>query len=149
MQEGRRKSPENKYFGVDMLCKMCYIVVTINHDKEQSMVTYTKAELKEALRNQLATRPQQALKGLLRIYEYQTSQEKVAGETLEYNNVGFSGCDSKILSSMAEQFLSRGTLSEKQMKVVMRIIPRYAGQLIKISFEKGNFVKEGRSWRIK
>ncbi|MBP5422688.1 MAG: hypothetical protein J6Y78_09635 [Paludibacteraceae bacterium] len=113
------------------------------------MVTYTKAELKEALRNQLATRPQQALKGLLRIYEYQTSQEKVAGETLEYNNVGFSGCDSKILSSMAEQFLSRGTLSEKQMKVVMRIIPRYAGQLIKISFEKGNFVKEGRSWRIK
>ena len=109
---------------------------------------YTKSELKELLNKQIASSDNKAVHALMTIYAYQTDEEQSDGHTLDYNGVGFSGVDSQILSSFAEQYHTKGFLSEKQMKLLKRIMPRYASQLLRISFSKGNFEKVGRKWRI-
>ena len=102
----------------------------------------TKDSLVKALKEQLATRDNQAVKGLLTIYEYQTTEEQCEGHTKEYNGVGFSGFDSDILSSFAEQYKTKGFLSPKQMNVVKKHLPKYARQLIEISIKSKKIVKE-------
>ena len=102
----------------------------------------TKESLIKGLKEQLATRDNQAIKGLLTIYSYQTTEEQNVGHTKEYNGVGFSGIDSDILSSFAEQYLEKGWLSTKQMNCVKKYLPKYARQLIEISLKSGKIVKD-------
>lgn len=109
---------------------------------------YTKAELKEMLKSQIASSDKKALHALMTVYTFQTYEEQSDGETKYNNGVGFSGKDSKILSSFARQYDTYGSLSEKQMAIVKRLMPRYAGQLLNVSFSKGNFEKVGKKWRI-
>jgi hypothetical protein len=110
--------------------------------------TYTKEQIKNGLKYQIANDNNKAIHALMTIYSYQTDEEQSDGHTIEYNGVGFSGVDSQILSSFAEQYHTKGFLSEKQMNLLKRIMPRYANQLLGISFSKGNFEKVGRKWRI-
>lgn len=77
-----------------------------------------------------------AIRGLLRIYEYQTESEKATQSTHLYNNVGFNGADAEILSSFAEQVNKGRTLSPKQMAILFKKMPKYAGQLEKLSTPK-------------
>lgn len=102
----------------------------------------TKDSLVKALKEQLATRDNQAIKGLLTIYSYQTNEEQDNGYTKEYNGVGFSGFDSEILSSFAEQYKTKGFLSPKQMNFVKKYMPKYARQLLELSIRSGKIVKE-------
>ena len=86
--------------------------------------------VKEYVKNQLSTNPAWALKALVTIYARQTSQEQAMGQTTENNSVGFSGCDSEILSSFAEQYKKWNRLSEKQMVLVFKKMPRYWKQIL-------------------
>ena len=106
------------------------------------MAYTTKDSLVKALKEQLATRDNQAIKGLLTIYSYQTSEEQCEGHTKEFNGVGFSGFDSDILSSFAEQYKTKGFLSPKQMNFVKKYMPKYATQLIRLSIAEGKIKKE-------
>lgn len=106
------------------------------------MAYTTKDSLIKALKEQLATRDNQAIKGLLTIYSYQTSEEQCEGHTKEFNGVGFSGFDSDILSSFVEQYKTKGFLSPKQMNFVKKYMPKYAKQLIEISIKTKKIVKE-------
>lgn len=81
------------------------------------------------LKEKLATDQRWAVRGLTRIYEFQTADEQAIGMTREYNDVGFSGVDAEILSSFAEQVLRGRTLSPKQMAIVFKKMPKYARQL--------------------
>jgi hypothetical protein len=90
-----------------------------------------KKKLKEYIKLQLSTNSAWSLKALVRIYtENQTSDEKAYQHTVHDNGIGFSGCDSEILSSFAEQVIKGRTLSPKQMAIVVRKIPRYWKQVI-------------------
>ena len=102
----------------------------------------TKDSLINALKEQLSIRDNQAIKGLLTIYSYQTSEEQNDGYTKEYNGVGFSSIDSDILSSFAEQYQTKGWLSPKQMNIVKKHMPKYARQLIELSIRSGKIIKE-------
>lgn len=93
----------------------------------------TKEKQKTFLKQQLSSRKNWALRALIKIWEYQTEEEKMVGRTMDYNGVGFSGVDSEILSSFAEQYLQKGYLSKKQMKYVYKLIPKYWGQVLEIS----------------
>lgn len=101
-----------------------------------------KESLVKALKEQLATRKNQAIKGLITIYNYQTSEEQCEGYTKEYNGVGFSSIDSDLLSSFAEQYIKKGWLSAKQLSCVKRHMPKYARQLINHSIACGKIRKE-------
>ena len=96
-------------------------------------MTYNELKTKKArisfIKEKVASQANWACKALIRIFEHQTSSEQSAGHTHELNGVGFSGCDSEILSSFAQQYLKRGSLSEKQMAIVFKKMPKYARQL--------------------
>jgi hypothetical protein len=93
----------------------------------------TKAARVAHFRKMLGTVQKWACRGLLAIYKYQTAAEKAVQETRELNGVGFSGCDAEILSSFAEQYSRRGWLSEKQLAILHRKMPKYAKQLLKVA----------------
>lgn len=86
------------------------------------------------VKTQLATNKVWALKALVRIYqENQTADEQAAKVTSHDNGIGFSGVDAAFASSLAEQYLKRGGLSDKQMGFVFKIIPKYAKQVVAMS----------------
>ena len=93
----------------------------------------TKATTKDFVKRQLSVSEKWATTALLRIYDYQTNEEQRVGYTKFYNGVGFTGADSEILSSFAEQLLRKGFLSPKQTALVMKKMPKYWNQIISIS----------------
>ena len=66
---------------------------------------------------------------LLRVYGWQTEDEKRIGETREHNGRGFNGTDAEILSSFAKQLISRQFLSPKQIALTRKKIKKYAKQI--------------------
>lgn len=94
----------------------------------------TKKDTLLFVKQQLASNKVWALKALVRIYqENQTADEQAAKVTSHDNGIGFSGCDAEFLSSLAEQYLRRGNLSDKQMSFVHKKMPKYARQVIAMS----------------
>jgi len=85
--------------------------------------------VKEYFKRQLATNANWAVKGMLKVYEFQTASEQACGVTRDRNCVGFSGCDAEILSSFCSQVQRGRTLSPKQMAIVFKKMPRYWKQL--------------------
>lgn len=100
------------------------------------MVKVTKKRISEFVREQLKTNEKWALHALTKIYDFQTEDEQNSGDTNEYNNVGFTGADGFILSSLAQQYIKKGWLSPKQKAIVMKKMSKYTGQIVKISDEE-------------
>lgn len=105
------------------------------------MRTYTHAELVAIMRNQITTNPEKTVAALLRIYKNQWGNEQASKSVIYKNGIGFRPQDVKICSSMAEQALKKGSLSEKQIKWVAKLIAKYAGQLVDGSIAEGKIVK--------
>lgn len=94
----------------------------------------TKKDTLAFVKNKLATDQVWAVKALIRIFqENQTADEQVSQTTSHDNGIGFTGVDAQFLSSLAQNYLRYGRLSEKQMSFVYRKMPKYAGQVIKMS----------------
>lgn len=92
-----------------------------------------KAQTIEFWKEQIATQQAWAGRALLRIAAEQTADELEARGTFQKNSVGFSALDASILTSLAEQLKDRGTLSPKQWAIVHKRMPRYAGQLYRLT----------------
>lgn len=100
-------------------------------------LSYSKKELLAFLKDKLATDRRWAGRALERIYQGQTREEQIDKITKELNNVGFSGKDSEFLTSLYEWYVSHNkTLSTKQWVYLQKIIPRYAGQLLRSNYFK-------------
>ena len=106
----------------------------------------TKSEIVASLRVQLSNRPSQALKALVILFNRQTTDEKMGLHTRHVNFVGFSHRDSVFLTSLAKQYINKGSLTTAQMVCLHRIIPRYAGQLIQRAIDLGIYRKEKGMW---
>jgi len=91
-----------------------------------------KAEIKSLIQSKLSTNATWAVRGLVRIYGLQTEEEQSCGDTFVSNGIGFSGCDAEILSSFATQVQKGRTLSEKQMAIVFKKMPRYWRQIVSL-----------------
>lgn len=89
----------------------------------------TQAQIKSFLKKKLSTDEAWALRALVKIHEFQTMDEQASGVTREANSVGFSGCDAEFLTSLTRQYLTRGSLSPKQVGFVFKKMPRYWGQI--------------------
>ena len=88
------------------------------------------------IRERVGTDQRWAIKGLLRIFEYQTANEQATESTNEENGVGFTGVDAEILSSFAKQINKGRNMSPKQMAIIYKKMPKYAKQLMNIAEEK-------------
>ena len=128
---------------------MAELVVKVGQTQNLVQKITSKAQLVSMLKTQLATRPQQAIKGLMRIYANQTESEQSSGIVISNNGIGFVHVDSEILTSFAKQFEERGTLSEKQLAILYKKMPKYAGQLINAAIAEGKIFKEGREYKFK
>lgn len=98
---------------------------------------YTKAELVQGLKSQIARNNNQAVKALLTIYRNQTYEEQTVQETIEDNGIGFNGTDAEFCSSLAENYLRFHRLSDKQYNSLRKVMQKYAGQLITQSIDLG------------
>lgn len=129
---------------------MAELVVKVGQTKNTSVQKITsKTQLVDILKAQLATRSQQAIKGLMHIYANQTESEQSSGEVIVNNGIGFVGVDSEILTSFAKQYERKRSLSEKQMTILYKKMPKYAGQLINAAIAEGKIFKEGREYKFK
>ena len=70
---------------------------------------------------------------LVQMYNQQTDDEKLYKETAHDNGVGFSACDSRILSSFAEFYLKNGYLSPKQISIARPRLIRYHKQIMRLA----------------
>jgi len=98
-----------------------------------SPVKITKKLIKGFIRMKLATNDAWALRALRVIYSRQTADEQETGTTCHSNNVGFSGIDAEFLTSLANQYQNRGSLSFKQLKILHKIMPKYWRQILEMS----------------
>jgi hypothetical protein len=74
--------------------------------------------------------------GLLKILGNQTSDEQ-RNENVKYENgVGFNRVDAYILTSIANQYTKQGFISPKQLEIVRKRMPKYAGQLYTLLLHK-------------
>ena len=89
----------------------------------------TKKDKIQLIRTMLGSNIAWASKGVTRIFENQTADEQNVEETVEHNGIGFTGADANILSSFAKQVLKGRTMSAKQEAILFKKMPKYAGQL--------------------
>lgn len=93
----------------------------------------TNQEIKDFVKKQLGNDKSWALKGLIKIFEFQTKSEQEYESTHVYNKIGFTGTDGKILTSFAKQYINRNFLTPKQMTILYKKMPKYWMQIVKIS----------------
>lgn len=105
------------------------------------MIT-TKTQLVSSLKQQLQTKIDRAIHGLMVLYDKQTMDEQVNKRTRHDNGVGFNAYDSEFLTSLAQQYKARGFLSYGQQKALMKTMPKYAAQLIDNAIALGKIRKE-------
>lgn len=108
----------------------------------------SKKEIEMAIKAAITTERDCAIKAMLRIYEYQTEDEKACGTVDNLNGVGFAGTDAELLTSFCKQFERRKSLTDKQVAILFKKIGKYAGQLTRQAISKNLYVKEGKVWKV-
>lgn len=101
-----------------------------------ALLSMTKKDGIEYVRERLKTDAKWQVKGLMRLYSYQDWAEQELNQTQNRNGMGFTMVDAEILSSFAKQYKEKGWLSQKQYGILAKRIPRYAGQLYAAAVEK-------------
>ena len=91
----------------------------------------TKKDTLTALQQKLALDGRWAIRALLAIFRNQTEDEQDKAAVRDHNEMGFRCMDAEILTSFAKQVNNRRNLSEKQMRVVHKLMPKYARQLMR------------------
>lgn len=92
---------------------------------------------KQLIVEKLLTDNRWLARGIIAIYAKQTYEEQNAEATLKNNGVGFNSIDAYILSSFAKQLSQGRTLSQKQITIARKKMPKYASQLLTIAKENG------------
>lgn len=100
----------------------------------------TLKKIKEVIQLVIDTSDKAVVKAIMAIYKGQTGSEKVAGQTHEYNGIGFSSFDAKILSSFAQFYNRYGYLTPKQISYGRKKVKKYWRQLHNISGEWTNYL---------
>jgi hypothetical protein len=109
------------------------------HYTERMKNKNTKNDLLQALRQKLASDGRWAQRALLAIFKNQTADEQDGAQVKYHNNMGFRVMDAEILTSFAESLAHYGRLTEKQMRIVHKLMPIYARQLIRFCDEERLF----------
>ena len=92
------------------------------------MKVWTKDEIKGLIES----RDDAVIRGMRRIYDLQTDDEKENGGTYYNNGVGFSGVDGDIMRSFVKFQNKTNFLTVKQMTIARKKMLKYAGQLTKV-----------------
>jgi hypothetical protein len=93
----------------------------------------TKKERQLKIKQLIATNDKAVVRAVIAIYRRQTENERVLGNTVVQNNIGFCGNDAPIMSMYARQIIDHGGLSKEQIKYARTRMIRYSRQLAEIA----------------
>ena len=93
----------------------------------------TKKAISEFLKKKLRTDSKWAVRALVVVYSNQTHEEKSREGTIEFNGVGFTGCDAEFLTSLAKGLEKYGSLTAKQIIVLKKGIAKYWRQILAVA----------------
>lgn len=110
----------------------CFTVTVSKPNLTRGNDQMTIKETNKLWKEKLATDVQWACRGMVRVWEYQTADEQNTQVTNQSNGVGFTGSDAFILTSFADQVNAGRKMSVKQMQIIFKKMPKYAGQLQRI-----------------
>lgn len=88
------------------------------------------------LKNLLRTNDQALMKAIVTIYDNQTADEKLTGESKEYNGIGFNRFDSEKMSRIAAKLKHEKQISQSDLAEARYAMPKYWKQLMVISKRK-------------
>lgn len=88
---------------------------------------------KEEIREKMETSNLWLGNGLKAIFKLQTEDEQHEMLTKHRNNVGFNAADAFFLTSLAEQLIEKGDLTQSQWRHARKGMLKYAGQLARIA----------------
>ena len=88
---------------------------------------------KEEIVQLLRTNDKAVLRGLLVVYSFQTKDEQGLSATVIHNGVGFNSFDADFMTSVAKQYKELGRLTTTQMRLVRKVIVKYAKQLTDVA----------------
>ena len=94
-------------------------------------VQQTKVRV-DSIKERITTDDEFAIKCMLKIFSFQTEEEKVEDKSTKWNRVGFNGVDGQFLSSVSNQYIKKGKISVKQIKAMKKCMVKYAGQIDKL-----------------
>lgn len=97
------------------------------------MTTKAEQSVINEWKGKIARHDNWALKAALRIVAQQTAEEKASSATLDSNGVGLGAFDADIVTSIVRKHEAGVRLSRKQLDVLRRIMPKYAGQLYRLT----------------
>lgn len=75
-------------------------------------------------------------KAAVLIYRNQTEEEKIRGESIDHNSIGYNRWDATYMGMIARSVIGGETLSQRQLERVRRILPKYWRQLMAMSKQK-------------
>lgn len=91
-------------------------------------------DLKEMFKIWIVQYDKVAMRCLLALYDRQTEEERrYPDQAHTSNGAGFSEQDQSFLSSIARAYLRGAEITPKQMEWMKKLLPKYAGQLVKIT----------------
>lgn len=91
--------------------------------------TWNVDEIKELLK----TNDRFVLRSLIKLYSFQTKEEKRQKESTEANNKGFNKFDAESLTPIAQNVVKGNTITENQISYIRNKIMKYAKQLTKVA----------------
>lgn len=85
------------------------------------------------IKSLLETNDTMVYRSLIQLYNCQDDIEKLLGETVCQNGVGFNGVDSPFMSSCAKFYINNNYLSPKQTERVRKTIMKYSKQITRLA----------------
>ena len=106
--------------------------------KSKTATIKNKTWTKEKIVKLLNTNDKAVERAILRLYSFQTIDERTYGHTETNNGVGFNRYDANLLSGFAEQLIQyKRPLSGKQLIIARKKLVKYANQLLNYVESKG------------
>lgn len=87
----------------------------------------------DEIKTNIATKPNWAERAIVRLGQEQDADEIAMQSTSKSNGFGFNSVDAFILTSFYKQIIAGRHLSEKQLAIAYRKLPKYAKQLERLS----------------
>ena len=87
----------------------------------------------EEIRHLLQTDDRMVIRSLLKLYDYQTEEEKAFCHVSEMNGVGFNKFDADVLTRFVVDYYRYGGLTIEQIEISRRKLLKYSKQLTKIA----------------
>jgi hypothetical protein len=96
----------------------------------------TKTWTRGQIETLFATNDEFVKRSVVKLFEYQTSDEQRTEQTIHHNRVGVRPNDAFVLSQLATFAITKGFLSPKQTNWARRRFKKYVGQLHRIANHK-------------